>query len=188
MTTTAEVSGRKGRVGEPKSIKVDLVKELEAYIEKNENFLVTEYAGLTVEQLTTFRKKLYEENGLSYMVIKNTLFKLALKNKGIEGLDDLLKGPVAVLFAGEDVVTAAKIAKDSAKEYTKLVLKGGFADGKAIGEKEVEAYASLPSKQELYAKVLGTMQSPMRGFVTVLSGPLAGFVRILKQLSEKKES
>jgi len=184
MATTTEQIDHKGRSAEPKISKIEMVKELEAMLDMNSNMIVTDYAGLSVEKMTEFRKKLYEEK-LQYRVVKNTLFKIALENKNMTSLGDYITGPSAILFAGEDIVAAAKLLKDINKEIG-IKVKGGFAEGKALSQKEVEAYADLPSRPELYSKLLGTMQSPMRGFVTVLSGPLAGFCRILKQVAEKK--
>ena len=117
--------------------------------------VLTEYRGLTVAQLKTLRRSLGDT--ASYVVVKNTLTKLAAERAGVAGLDDLLVGPSAVAFVSGDAINAAKALKAFAKENPRLVIKGGYYEGKVISAAEVMKLADLESREVLLSKVAGVM-------------------------------
>ena len=144
------------------------------------------YCGLTVSEDTELRKQM-REAGVKYMVAKNTFTRIAAKEAGIEGLDGMLENNTALAFAAEDPVAPAKIAYEFSKKHEKLEIKGGLLNGAVIGTDEIKALADLPSREELLAKLVGSMQAPISGFVNVLHGTLRNFVYVLDAIRDKKE-
>lgn len=135
------------------------VAEIAEKFSASSGALLTEYRGLTVGELKTLRRSLGEN--ANYGVVKNTLTKIAAKQSGIEGFDDLLTGPTAIAFIKGDVVEAAKGLRDFAKANPNLVIKGGYLDGKAIDAAEVGKLADLESREVLLAKLAGAMTASL---------------------------
>ena len=146
---------------------------------------VVDYRGLTVKEIQQLRVNIREANA-SMKVYKNTLMHLALSELELPSLDEILEGPSAFVFAGEDPVASAKALKDFAKANSNLVIKGGMMDGAFVDASQVEAIASLPSREELIAKLLGTITNPMGQIVRVLNGPMESFARCVSQIAEQK--
>ena len=121
------------------------------------------------------------------MVAKNTFIRIAAKEAGIEGLDAYLEHNTAVAFSAEDPVAPAKILNDFSKDHKALEIKAGILDGKVIALDEVKALAELPSREELLAKLVGSMQAPISGLVNVLQGTIRNFVYTLEAVRQKKE-
>jgi len=161
------------------------VSEVRKKFEKATAVVLADYRGLNVLEVTELRKKL-REAGVEYKVIKNTLTSLAAKDAKVEGLDQFLSGPTAIAFSYDDLVTPAKILAGFAKDHKNLTLKGGVLEGKVIGAQSVKALAELPSREILLGQVAGLFQSPMRGLVTVLSGPLRNFVYVVEAVRKQK--
>jgi len=147
--------------------------------------VIVNYKGITVAQDTKLRKEL-REAGDEYMVVKNTLLRLALKDAGIDGLDHVLEGTTALAISKEDYVSSAKILAKFAETNKKFELKAGFVDGGAIDADGVKELAALPSKEVLVAQVLGGLNAPITGFVTVLNGTMKGLVVALNAIAEKQ--
>ncbi len=143
-------------------------------------FLV-DYKGMTVEQVTTLRKKL-SPAGSEMKVVRNTLALRALQGlpESHEAMKDSFIGTNAVVFAYEDASASAKALSDFSKEVELLQLKSGLMDGKRLNAQNVKALASLPSKDVLRAQLLGLFQAPMAGFVRTLSAVPTGFARVLQ--------
>jgi large subunit ribosomal protein L10 len=135
------------------------VAEIAEKFSTSSGALLTEYRGLTVGELKTLRRSLGEN--ANYGVVKNTLTKIAAKQSGIEGFDDLLTGPTAIAFIKGDVVEAAKGLRDFAKANPNLVIKGGYLDGKAIDAAEVGKLADLESREVLLAKLAGAFTASL---------------------------
>jgi large subunit ribosomal protein L10 len=133
--------------------------------------VLTEYRGLTVKQLQELRRSLGAN--ANYAVVKNTLAKLAAKDAGIDGFDDLLTGPTAIAFINGDVVEAAKGLRDFAKANPTLVIKGGVLDGKPLDAKEVAKLADLESREVLMGKLAGAMLASLSQAVYLLNAPIA---------------
>lgn len=164
-----------------------LLEELKAKLQESESFVLTEYRGLTVAEITELRSKLREAN-TEYRVAKNRIFNLALKELGYPEMTDYLKGPTAVAFIKEDAVKAAKALVDFAGENEMLVIKAGYVDGRVVDEKMIKAIAKLPSREELIAKLLGSLKSPLYGLAGVLNGPVRGLAVALSEIAKQKEA
>ena len=135
--------------------KTAVLADLEAGFRESNAALLTEYRGLTVAQLKQLRRSLAGE--AEYAVVKNTLTKIAAERAGVDGLDELLVGPSAVAFVSGDAINAAKALKAFAKENPRLVIKGGYYEGKVISAAEVMKLADLESREVLLSKVAGVM-------------------------------
>lgn len=171
----------------PTAKKETTVVELKERLNESTNLFFTKYAGLTVEDITKLRGEL-RKDGSSYAVVKNTLFKIAAGDDLAKQLEQYLAGPTGVVFAGEDPVAPAKALKTFADDNKALEIKAAFIDGKVVDAAQVAALAALPPKIELIAKMIGSLASPLRGLVTVLSGNQSGLVRVLNAIREQKES
>jgi large subunit ribosomal protein L10 len=147
--------------------------------------VLTEYRGLTVKQLQELRRSLGEN--ANYAVVKNTLAKLAAKDAGIDGFDDLLTGPTAIAFIKGDVVEAAKGLRDFAKANPTLVIKGGVLDGKPLDAREVAKLADLESREALLGKLAGAMLASLSQAVYLLNAPIAQAARLAGALQAKAE-
>ena len=145
--------------------------------------VLTEYRGLTVKQLQELRRSLGEN--ANYAVVKNTLAKLAAKDAGIDGFDDLLTGPTAIAFIKGDVVEAAKGLRDFAKANPTLVIKGGVLDGKPLDAKEVAKLADLESREVLLGKLAGAMLASLSQAVYLLNAPIAQAARLAGALRRR---
>jgi large subunit ribosomal protein L10 len=145
--------------------------------------VLTEYRGLTVKELKDLRRSLGAN--ADYAVVKNTLAKIAAKNVGIEGFDDLLTGPTAVAFIKGDVVEAAKGLRDFAKANPNLVIKGGVYEGKLLDAKEVARLADLESREVLLAKLAGAMTASLSQALYVFNALPQKAAQLAAALQEK---
>ena len=137
--------------------------------------VLTEYRGLTVKQLQDLRRALGEN--ANYAVVKNTLTKIAAKQAGVDGVDDLLNGPTAIAFINGDLVEAAKGLRDFAKANPALVVKGGYVDGAPMEAAEIAKLADLESREVLLGKLAGAMLASLSQAVYLLNAPLAQAAR-----------
>lgn len=165
--------------------KAAAVAELKTKFSESKGVVLAEFRGLTVSQATKLRRKLTEA-GVEIKVVKNTLASIAAKEAGIEGLDPLLAGPIAIAF-GTDAVAPAKHLNDFSKDNKQIDIKGGVLEGKVIDLSMVKALAELPSREVLLGRVVGGMQAPLYGLGQVLSGTLRGFVNAVDALRKQKE-
>jgi large subunit ribosomal protein L10 len=146
--------------------------------------VLTEYRGLTVKQLQELRRSLGAN--ANYAVVKNTLAKLAAKDAGIDGFEDLLTGPTAIAFINGDVVEAAKGLRDFAKANPTLIIKGGVLDGRPIDAAEVAKLADLESREVLLGKLAGAMLASLSQAVYLLNAPLAQVARLAGALQAQR--
>lgn len=166
--------------------KAGKVAELKDLLSSSKGAVLVDYCGLTVAEDTELRSKM-REAGVKYMVAKNTFIRIAAKEAGIEGLDAYLEHNTAVAFSAEDPVAPAKILNDFSEDHKALEIKAGILDGKVIALDEVKALAELPSREELLAKLVGSMQAPISGLVNVLQGTIRNFAYTLEAVRQKKE-
>lgn len=159
-----------------RQIKEAKVAEIKEKMEKAQAIVLADYQGLTVEEDTALRKTL-REAGVEYKVYKNNLVTLAAKELGIEGLDSYLEGPVSIAFGYEDATAPARVLHTFAKDHKKLELKAGMVEGTLYNKEEVERLATIPSKEVLIAKLLGSFKAP-----------LSNVAYLLNAIKEKKES
>lgn len=166
-----------------KEQKKTVVKKLEKNIEEQKAMVFVDYQGLKAQDIFDLRKKL-KEKGCNFVVSKKTLFKLALDKKGINYNPKELKGQVGLIFGLEDEISPSKISYQFSKKNDKLKILGGFFENKAIALEDVINLASIPSREELLAKVVGSISSPISGFVNALQGNIRGLVYILSAIKK----
>ena len=165
--------------------KAAAVAEIADQFRNSSGAVLTEYRGLTVRQMQELRRAL--GGNASYAVVKNTLTKIAAKDAGIDGLDDLLAGPSAIAFITGDPVEAAKGLRDFSKANPLLVIKGGVLDGKSVTPDEIKKLADLESREVLLAKLAGAMKASLSGAASLFNAPLAQTARVLGALQSKAE-
>lgn len=145
----------------------------------------TQYQGLTVKELTELRAKL-REGGATYTVTKNTLLRKALVEARIDIPAEILDVQLAVAASAGDEVEPNRVVVQFAKDHEALKVLGAVIEGEFVPESGVRALAALPSREELYAKVVGSVAAPLRGLVTVLGGNLRGLVSVLNQYQQQQ--
>lgn len=164
-----------------------VVAEIVEKIKASKSVVFVDYKSLTVAEVSELRKKC-RQSGCEYKVYKNTLVRKAFNELGYTQFDADLNGPTAIAFA-QDETAAAKVMVAATKDYTdKIVLKSAFVDNAYVDKAGVKALASMPSKEELIAKMLGSMQAPLANFAGVLNNMLSGIVRVLDQVAKTKQA
>ena len=162
-----------------------VVEEITSKIKASKAVVFVDYNKLTVAEVSELRNKC-REAGCEYKVYKNTLVRKAFNDMGYTQFDETLNGPTAIAFSADEV-TAAKLMTKAAKELdTKIVVKCGFVDNAYVDKNGVQALASMPSREELVAKMLGSMQAPLSNFAGVLTNLMSGIVRVLNGIAESK--
>jgi large subunit ribosomal protein L10 len=168
--------------------KQEIFRTLNEKIKKSKSMVFAGFNALGVKDNENLRAKLRAENS-EYYVAKKTLINLALKQNNLDINVRDFDGKVAAIFSYEDEVAPAKILgafrKDKDKE-NRVFFLGGILEGKLLSKEQVEALSQLPSKTELYSRLVGSMNAPISGFVNVLAGNLRGLATVLKAISEKK--
>lgn len=162
--------------GKNRMIKEAKVEEIRVRLEKAQTIILTNYQGLTVEEDTQLRKQ-FREAGVEYKVFKNTLVKLALKELGIEGLDEQLEGPVSLALGYEDPTAPGRVISAFVKEHKALELKAGLVQGEVYDLEKITEFASIPPREVLLGKLLGSLQSP-----------ISKFAYLVKAIAEKNEA
>ncbi|MBT5346409.1 50S ribosomal protein L10 [bacterium] len=165
-------------------------QQLEALIEKFQNaksIFFSEYTGISVKGFSKVRDTLRESN-VECKVAKKTLIKLAAEQIGIKEIPtEALEGPIAVILSNEDEIVGAKLISNLKKEHETLELTGGIFDGEAFGQEKAKAYAAIPAKEELLAKLVGSMKAPITGFHGVTHGVMRQFVGTLQAIVDKEQ-
>ena len=154
-------------------IKQPIVEEISAGIKDAQSVVLVDYRGLTVEEDTELRKQL-RAAGVVYKVYKNTMMNFAFKGTDFEGLAPYLNGPSAMAYSTEDATAPARVLAEFAKKAKALEIKAGVVEGNVYDAKGMEAISSIPSRDVLISRLLGSMQSPM-----------ANFARVINQIAEK---
>ncbi len=154
--------------------KQPIVEEIKGYVATAKAAVLVDYRGLTVAQDTELRKKL-RDAGVVYKVYKNTMLNFAFKGTAYEALAEDLNGPTAVAFGLDDATAPARILLECTKTMPKLEFKAGVVEGNYYDAKKLEVIATIPSREVLISKLLGSLQSP-----------IANFARVIKQIAEKQ--
>ena len=164
------------------------VAEVAEDLKKSSTVVVVDYLGLTVEEVTEYRKQL-REAGASMKVVKNTMLRRAAQEAGIEVDANLFKGPSAIVFS-DDVVAPAKVTANFAKDNETLEIRGGIVEGSSASKEVIEQVAKMPGREELLSMLLSVLQAPMRNVASVLSqaNPAQKMVYALKGISEQKSA
>jgi large subunit ribosomal protein L10 len=163
-----------------------LMEKLSAQMAEMPNIFVAEYRGMTVEQVTEFRNRIRKASG-AVKVVKNTFLRRVVAGTVREPAAGLAKGPNAVILARADVVEIAKVLAAAGKDFEKFQLKGGVVDGKPVTADQVRQIADLPPRGVLLGRMVGSMISPVRGFVTVCQGNINKLVYVLDAVRQAKE-
>ncbi len=166
--------------------KETVIEEVTAIFQKAKSVFITDYAGLTVEKMSAFRRKC-KEASVHYLVIKNTLARMGAEKAGWKDLGPYFKGPSAIAYSFTDPVAPARVIQDFLKENEKPKIKGSIFEGQFIGPEKAKEIADLPSRDELIAKLVGELNAPIRGLVFGLNGLLTKFARTVEAIREAKE-
>ena len=166
-------------------LKQQVVAEIKEKIQQSQSMVLYDYRGLTVAEVTELRNQC-RKAGVEYVVYKNTLVNLALKELGVEGADSLLKGPTAFAFGMSDAVAPAKILTEFVKKVKKTEIKGGLLENQVLDVAGVQALADLPPKEVLIAKMMGSLNAPITNFVGVLSATLRSLVYAIDAVRKQK--
>lgn len=168
--------------------KEEFLAKLTERMKAAKSVIFADYQGMSVAEVKDLRSAM-REKGVEFQVSKKTLLRLAAKEAGFGDIgEEVMEGPVGAAFSMEEEVAAAKLIHTFAKKNKNLKLRGGILEGKALSVKEAEQLALLPGKEELIAKFMYLLKYPVQGFHDVLSGTLAGFVRVLNAVKEQKET
>lgn len=151
-----------------------------------QGLFVMDFTGLSVGEVTELRRKVAEADA-GYLVVKNTLAKIAVTGSPNEAVGALMVGPTAVAYTMQDVVPLAKALAEFAKGHDKLKFRGGLVEGQLLDAAQAQQVATLPSKPELVAKLLFILQSPMRRLVTALNWPVRSLAVTVQQIADEKE-
>ena len=171
---------------EPADAKVAVVTELRELVGQTKAAILTDYRGLSVAELTELRKKLRDVDA-EYRVVKNTLFKLAAGDSmPVADMGEFLAGPTAIGFAKGDPVAVAKIILEYAQSHKAMSVKAGVMDGRILTAAQVEALSKTPPREVLLSQMLGSLQSPIAGFVGTLGGIISNFVFTLQAIADKQ--
>lgn len=157
-------------------LKQPIVEEIKANLEDAKSVVLVDYRGITVEQDTQLRKAM-RESDVIYKVYKNTMVKIAIAGTEFESLKDDLEGPTAVVISKTDATAPARVAANFAKTAPALELKSGVVEGTHYDAAGIKTIATIPSRDELISKFLGSIQSP-----------ITNFARVIKQIAEAKEA
>ncbi len=183
--------GRKYKIKEQKmstkAFKNDKIALIKEKIDKAQVAIVTEYKGYSVEEITKLRRALQKEGG-DYMVTKNTLAKIAIKGTPYEVLAETFKGPIAIAFGFNDQVAPAKALSNFIKDTKKGEIIAAAMDGKLMSAAEAKALANLPSKEEIYAKMLGCINSPASGIANSVNAVMSSLVRAVAAVRDQKSA
>jgi len=169
-----------------KSEKQEIIQRLQERFQSNASAICLEFRGVNVEKVTQFRREL-QQNAGEYHVVKNTLAKRAIQETPFQGLEQFLSGPTGIVFCPEEISAAAKVvAKFVDATNGAFTIKGGIVAGALFDAKGVAKVATLPPRQELLARLLAALQSPVSGLVGALQGVVSEFVLTLQAVADKR--
>jgi large subunit ribosomal protein L10 len=165
--------------------KAVVVDELKTLLAEAKVAILADHRGLSVSELTELRR-LLRQQGIALRVVKNTLARLATKGAELQDLEPHLVGPTAMVFAKGDPTLPAKLLASYAKTKPTFQIKAGFVEGKVLAKQEALALADLPPREVLIAKLAGVLQSPLRGLLISLRGPLQSLLMALEAVRQRK--
>jgi len=170
-----------------KEFKNEKIEHYKKQFENAKVAVVADYRGLSVEEITELRRAL-QDNQSDLTVTKNTLCKVATKGTNYEVISELMQGPTAIAFGFADEVASAKVLAKFIKENKKGEILGAVLDGKVLTADEANKLAKMPSKEELYAKMLGSVNSPASGLVFGINGVMSALVRAIDAVAKQKQA
>ncbi len=166
-----------------KQYKIDEVSSLTAKLKEKGNVILTNYSGIQVKDLSRLRKSLRSKNA-EYRVVKNTFFKRALREVGISGLDEHLKGPIAVAFMGDQIGEVTKALKDFSKEVEKFTFFAGILDRVVYNQEQIKRIADIPGKEVLLSQIMSLINGPARGIAVGMNQIMASLARGVRAVAE----
>lgn len=170
----------------PTEKKVAVVKEVAEQLKRAKSVFLTDFTGLNVEEINQLRRSCREAS-VEYRVVKNTLVKRSFESAGCEELGAYLDGPTALAFGLEDPVAPAKVISEFAKKIDKPKIKACLFEGVLVGTDKIEEIANLPGREELLAKLVGTLNAPLYNLAGALGGVLRNFVYVIDAVRREKE-
>lgn len=169
-----------------RSEKEQIVAEVAETVARASALYFTDFTGLTVEQATELRREL-RKAGVEYRVVKNTLIRKALEQvSGYDRVFDRLVGPTGIAFAFDDAVVPARVIEKFSKKHDKLSLKVAVLEKQVYDGSKLKELAQLPSKKDMMASILGSIQAPLAGVPTVINAVMRDLVSVIDQLAQKK--
>ena len=164
------------------------VEELRGLLKDASTFFLVDYQGLSAADLNALRAKVRTEGG-RILVAKNTLINVVLQEQGVEGFEDQLKGPTALILTGEDPVGPVKAVTDFAKDHAQELPapKGGMLQGTKVGPEALARVAKLPGREQILSELVGVLQAPLQQLVGVLEGPQRNLVSVITNYKSKLE-
>ena len=165
--------------------KSKVVADLQQRMDQAKVAILTRFAGLNVEKMTQLRREL-RKAAVEYRIVKNTLLRLAIQGTDKKPLAEKLEGPIAVAWSDTDPIAPARILSKFAKEFPALQILVGCSDGRLWESEEIQRWVTLPSLEELRAKILGLIQSPATNLVRLLVTPSTRLAQLLKAQSQKE--
>lgn len=171
----------------PRPDKIADVQAITGQLQAAKSVIMADFTGLTVLQVTAFRSLCRAKN-VQCRVVKNRLAMIAADQADLAVIKDHLKGPTALVMGPESQVDPAKLVIDFAKDNEKLTIKGGIVDGQYIGPDRVLALSKVPSKDELIAQMMGSINSPLRGIAVATNGVIAALTRAIDAVAKQKEA
>jgi large subunit ribosomal protein L10 len=169
----------------PKPQKIEAVKNLKEKFQRSKCIIITEYQGLTVGEMTDLRARLRKEQ-VEFKVVKNRLAKIALREAGLDSMDEFLKGMKAVALGMADPVAPAKVLVPYAKDNEKLKIVAGLMDNQRLSPAQIAELSNLPSRDVLLGRMVGSLMSPIQRFAFVLHQSMAKVVYALDAVARKK--
>lgn len=167
--------------------KAQAISEFAGGIGKATNAFLIDFKGITVPQVTELRKQV-RESGSEYIVVKNTLALIAVKDSPLTQLSKQFTGMTAVAYNATDAVALAKVLTKFAKDVPTVQFKGAMLGGQVVAATEIQNIANLPSREELVSKLLFLLQSPIRGLATVLAANIRNLAVVIDQVRQQKET
>jgi large subunit ribosomal protein L10 len=171
----------------PTQVKKDEVAQLTERFEKAVSLVLADYRGLSANEMVELRER-FTKQGLEYRVVKNTLARIAARDAGLEEFAELFAGPIGVAIGYEDPAVPFKLSEECRKQYApRYIPKGGVFEGALVVEAEVSRYASLPTREELLAKLAMLLNSPMRALAVTLKAKIRELASVLSQVAQNRE-
>jgi len=170
-----------------KMCKEKMITELLLRFEKHPNFIVTSFMGSSTSDLESLRRDLKKISS-NYFVVKNSILKIAFGRLKMEEEASAVDGGIGVSFAGDNIVSTCNVLVGFSKSHDKFKIKGGVIEGRRVPTDKIKQLASLPPREVLLAQVVGTMKSPITGFVNVMGGVLRKFVYVIDAIKTDKQS
>ncbi|MDQ6695595.1 MAG: 50S ribosomal protein L10 [Chloroflexota bacterium] len=169
----------------PTARKRETVKEIQGLMTKSQVLIFTDYRGLSVADITNLRRQL-REKGAEYHVTKNSLTTLAAGRAGLQGLDQMLDGPTAIAFVGEDIPGGARVLQDFVRTSRIMTIRGGMAGHALLSVDQVGDLTKILTREQYLSKVLGAMNSPVTSLVNVLAGTVRSFMNVMQALIDQR--